>query len=232
MSSSPSPAPDVTIAPPLASRAVGGFGTSIVGGATLGALAWLSDELGYPLGLLLPLNAIGAWLGVAFALGASARTVPTGALRGLIGLLAAVGAYYLLFATLGEGFRAIGAAHAATIWGVVALVAGPVMGGAGAAWRHRTGWPRIIGVAALAAALVGEGVVFGGSRLLAFGNVVNDAGAFLFGAEIVLGLALPWGLLPAGERVRGYLATAGLALAAALAIPPVTSLIRGLADRF
>ncbi len=189
MSSSPSPAPEVAIAPPLASRAVGGFGTSIVGGAVLGALAWLSDQLGYPLGLLLPLNAIGAWLGVAFALGASARTVPTGALRGLIGLLAAVAAYYLLFATLGDGFRAIGAGHAATIWGVVALVAGPLMGGAGAAWRHRTGWARTVGVALLAAALIGEGVVYGGARLVALGNVTQDPGALLFGAEIVIGLA-------------------------------------------
>ena len=40
MSSSPSPAPDLAIAPSLGARAVGGFGTSIVGGAALGAAAW------------------------------------------------------------------------------------------------------------------------------------------------------------------------------------------------
>ena len=45
---------------------------------------------------------IGIWLAVAFALGGSARTIPTGALRGLIGLLSAVAAYYLLFAVLGS----------------------------------------------------------------------------------------------------------------------------------
>jgi hypothetical protein len=233
MSSSPSPAPDVTtIRPPLISRAVGGFGWSIGGGAALGAAAWLSDELGYPLGLLLPANAIGVWLAVAFALGGSARTIPTGALRGLIGLLSAVAAYYLLFATLGEGFRVIGAPHAATIWGVVALVAGPVMGGAGAVWRYGAGWSRAIGVAVLAAALLAEAVVFGGPRLTRVDQVANDPAAFLYVVEFVVALILPFALLDGRERIRGYLATAALGVVAALAIGPVTAVIRGLADRF
>ena len=46
MSSRPSPAPEVTLRPPLVSRAVGGFGASIGGGVALGAAAWLSDQLG------------------------------------------------------------------------------------------------------------------------------------------------------------------------------------------
>jgi hypothetical protein len=231
MSQSPSPGADHSIAPPLATRAVGGFGTSILGGAALGAAAWVSDELGYPVGLLIPANAIGIWLGVAYALGASARTLPTGALRGLIGLLAAVAAYYLLFATLGDGIRAIGAGHAATIWGAVALIAGPVMGGAGAVWRYESGWPRAIAVAVLSAALIGEGVVFGGGRLLSFDPGV-DPGSIILGLEIVIGLALPWILLRRQERVRGYVASAVLAFAAIVAIGPVTTFIRGIADRF
>ena len=231
MSSSPSPAPDVAIRPPLVERAVGGFGWSIGGGAALGVAAWLSDQLAWPYSLLLPANAIGAWLAVAFVLGGSARTIPTGALRGLIGLLSAVASYYLLFAVLGEGFRAQGATHAATIWGVVALVAGPVMGGAGALWRYGTGWPRAIGVAILAAALIGEGVVFGGGRFARLDPAI-DPGAFLYGAEIVIGLALPFVLLRSGERIRGYLATLALAVVAAIAIGPVTTIIRGIADTF
>jgi Family of unknown function (DUF6518) len=232
MSSSPSPAPDVAIRPPLVVRAVSGLGWSIGGGAALGAAAWLSDELGYPLGLLLPANAIGVWLAVAFVLGGSARTIPTGALRGLIGLLSAVAAYYLLFAVLGEGFRATGAPHAATIWGVVALVAGPIMGGAGAVWRYGTGWPRAIGVAVLAAALLGEAVVFGSPRFLRFDQLVDDPGAFLYIAELLIGLVLPYVLLPHGERLRGYAATIALAVIAAVVIGPVTTVIRELADRF
>ena len=62
MSSSPSRAPDLAIAPPLATRVVGGFGTSILAGAALGAAAWFADGLAWPLGLLIPANAIGAWL--------------------------------------------------------------------------------------------------------------------------------------------------------------------------
>lgn len=232
MSSRPSPAPDLAIRPSLLGRAVGGFGTSIIGGALLGAASWFSDELGFPLGLLLPVNLIGVWLGVAFALGASARTIPTGALRGLVGLLSAVAAYYLLIGTFGEGFRAIGATHAATVWGIVALVAGPVLGAAGATWRHSLGWPRALAVALLAAAFIGEGIVFGAVRWLALTDLTTDPGAFILIAEAVIGLVLPWILLRPDERLRGYLATAGFAVAAALAIGPVTTVIRSLADTF
>mgnify|MGYP003511267450 CR=1 FL=1 len=79
MSSSRSDPSDLEVAPTLLTRAVAGFGTSILGGAALGVTAWFSDQLGYPLGLLIPANAIGVWLAVAFALGGSARTLPTGA---------------------------------------------------------------------------------------------------------------------------------------------------------
>ena len=232
MSSSPSPAPDLTVRPGVVSRAVSGFGTSIGVGVALGAAAWISDQLSWPSSLLIPANAIGVWLGVAFILGASARTIPTGVLRGLIGLLSAVAAYYLLFAVLGQGIRAVGASHAATVWGAVALLAGPLMGGAGSVWRYGHGWPRAIGVGVLAAALIGEGVVFGAGRLVHVDQLGTDPGAFLLAAEIVLGLALPWLLLHRGERLRGYVATATLAAISTVAIGPVTTLVRALADRF
>ena len=91
MSSNPSAAPELASRPSLAGRAVGGFGASILAGALLGGSAWFSDQLAWPYSLLVPTNAIGVWVGVAFVLGASARTLPTGALRGLVGLLTAVG---------------------------------------------------------------------------------------------------------------------------------------------
>jgi hypothetical protein len=165
-------------------------------------------------------------------LGASARTIATGALRGVIGLLSAVLAYYALIAIFGQGFRAIGASHAATIWGVVALAAGPIMGLAGGAWRHATGWPRAFAVAFLAAALIAEGVAFGAGRLVRVDQLGNDPGAILLAAEVVLGALLPWLLLQPGERLRGYLATVGLAAVAAVAIGPAIGVIRGIADRF
>ena len=231
MSSSPSPAPDLAAAPPLATRAVGGFGASIAAGAAIGAASWVSDELGYPAGLLIPANLIGVWLGLAFVLGASARTIPTGGLRGLVGLMSAVVVYYLLISLLGDGVRAIGATHAATVWGGVAIVMGPLLGAAGGAWRHSTGWPRALGVGLLAAALIGEGIVFAGGRLARFDPVV-DPGSLILAVEIVIGSVLPFVLLRPGERARGYLATVGLAAIAAAAIGPVTTVVRGIADTF
>lgn len=228
----PSRAPDLAIDPSLRSRALGGFGTCILGGAALGATAWSTDQLGFPWTAFVPVNAIGAWLGVAFVLGASARTIPTGALRGLVGLLSAVGAYYLLIGLLGDGFRAIGASHAATVWGAVALLAGPLLGLAGGTWRHGRGWPRAIAVALLAAALIAEGAYFGAGRLANLDHVVQDPGALLLAGEVLLGAALPWILLPGGERLRGYLATVALAIVAAVAIGPIVTFIRGAADRF
>ncbi len=232
MSPSPSRPPDLTLAPSLAHRFVAGFGASILGGAALGIAAWWADQLAYPYGLLIPANMIGAWLALAFVLGVSARTVPTGALRGLIGLVAAVAAYYLLLAVLGHGIRAIGASHAASIWGAVAVIAGPIMGGAGATWRHGRGWPRAISVAVLSAGLFAEGFAFGAPRLVHLDELVHDPGAFLFGAEMLLGLALPLVMLSRGERVRGYLAMSAFAIVGALAITPVTTILRDLADRF
>ena len=225
-------ASDLALTPSLGVRALGGFGTSIVGGGALGAAAWTTDQLGFPWTALLPFNAIGAWVAVAFALGASARTIPTGALRGVIGLLSAVGAYYVLNGVLGSGFRAIGASHAATVWGAVALLAGPAFGVAGSAWRHGSGWPRAIGVAALSAALIAEGLVFGAQRLVHIGELAYDPGAIILAVEIGVGLALPWLLLRRGERRAGYAAVLVLAVVAAVAIGPLTSMLRGLADRF
>jgi hypothetical protein len=232
MSLSPSPAPDIAITPPLGSRALGGFGASILGGAALGIAAWWTDQLGFPWTAYIPANAIGAWIGVAFVLGASARTIPTGALRGLIGLLSAVAAYYLLNRVLGDGFRAIGASHAATVWGAVALIAGPLLGLAGATWRHGHGWPRAISVALLAAALIAEGLVFGGQRWAHFEQLYTDPGAFTLAVEAALGLALPWLLLRRGERRAGYLAMVVLAVVAVLVIGPLITVLRALADTF
>ncbi|HEU5205733.1 MAG TPA: DUF6518 family protein [Candidatus Limnocylindrales bacterium] len=210
---------------PLASRAAFGFGTGMGLGAALGALAWLADQLPYPWETLIPANAIGAWLAVGFLLGASARTVPTGALRGLIGLLTGVAAYYALISIFAVGFRLIGASHAATTWGAVALVAGPLFGAAGGAWRHWQGTGRAFAVSLLAASLIAEGVAFGKLR-------TDDAVAIFYLIEIAIGLLLPIALLRPRERLVGYGATLVLAVAMGIAIEPITVLVRSIADRF
>jgi hypothetical protein len=210
---------------PLASRAAFGFGTGIALGVGLGALAWLADQLPYPWGALIPANAIGAWLGLGFLLGASAKTVPTGALRGLIGLLSAVAAYYALISVFAVGFRLIGASHAATTWGAVALVAGPLFGAAGGAWRHLGGNRRALAAGLLAASLIAEGIAFGKLR-------TGDAVAIFYLVEIGIGLLVPAMLLRARERLAGYAMTLLLAVAFGIAIEPVTALVRSAADRF
>ena len=89
------------------------------------------------------------------------------------------------------------------------------------------------GSALLAAALFAEGLRRSGRRGWSTSTSSGtDPGALLFGAEMLLGLALPAILLRRGERIRGYVAMAALAIVAALAIGPVTALVRGLADRF
>ncbi len=216
----------------LPARVTIGVGSALLAGGALGLAAWASDQLTYPWSLLLPTNTIGAWLAVAFALGAIARTAPTGALRGAIGLVAAVGVYYGLVAALGEGIRVIGASHAAIVWGLVAVIAGPVMGACGAVWRHGTGWPRALALAPLAAGLIAEGLVFGATRWLHPDQLPQDPGAVLLAVEVIVGAVLPFILLRRGERLRGYLATAAVAVVAALALDPISTLVRSVADRF
>jgi len=74
--------------------------------------------------------------------------------------------------------------------------------------------------------------VFGAPRLIHVEQIQSDPGAILFAGEMIVGLVLPWLLLRREERLRGYAALAALATVAALAIGPVTAILRGLADRF
>ncbi len=234
MSSSPSRAPDIAAPPSLLTRALGGFGASILGGAALGAAAWFSDQLGYPLGLLIPANAIGVWLGVAFVLGAIGADGPDR--RAARPDRPAVGGRRVLPAHRRRSAR--GSARSARRMprrsGVrVALLAGPLMGGAGAIWRHGHGWPRAIGVAVLAAALVG-----GGRRLRRSAAGARGPARRTIRAPSCISprSSSGWPCRSCSFGVAsGCAATsrpAALAIVAALAIGPVTTLVRGIADRF
>ena len=207
-------------------------GSALGIGALLGIAAWTADQLAYPWSVLIPANAVGAWVGIAFVAGALGRTFLAGAIRGLLALLVGIVSYEALTGTVGYGVSSGGAVHASLVWGAVAAVIGPVFGAAGATWRGSNGWPRAIAVALLSAAFIAEGLGFGLPRLIVVHEVVHDPGAILLGAEVVLGLAIPWLLLRPGERRAGYGATIVVAGIAALAIGPVFSLLRGIADRF
>jgi len=139
--------------------------------------------------------------------------------------LGAVAAYYALISIFAVGFRLMGASHAATTWGAVALIAGPVFGAAGGAWRHWEGNRRAFAVGLLAASLIAEGIVFGKLG-------TGDAVGIFYLVEIAIGVVVPLLLLRPRERLPGYAATLLLAVAIGVAIGPVTVLVRSLADRF
>ena len=84
----------------------------------------------------------------------------------------------------------------------------------------------------MSAALIAEGLVFGAQRLIHIGELATDPGAVVLAVEVGIGLALPWMLLRRGERRARYAAVVVLAVMAAVAIGPLTSMLRGLADRF
>jgi hypothetical protein len=213
--------------PSLLRRALTAIPVALLAGAILGALAWLSDDLGYPAGLLIPANLVGVWALVAFGAGAGARTILGGAGRGLFALLAAVAVYYLAYGLLGEGWRAVGAGRAAMVWGSVAIVAGPPLGLAGSLWRHHEGAPRSIGLAVPVGVLVAEGVIVQA-------GVPDDLPArALLSIEALVGLALPLVLLR-GARARAiaYGAAAGVALAAVIGLLVVLPALRAAADTF
>jgi hypothetical protein len=229
VSSAPStaPAPHPAPAESLLRRAVTAIPAALLAGALLGGLAWLSDDLGQPQGLLIPANLVGVWALVAFGAGAGARTVAGGAGRGLFALVAAVAVYYLAYGLLGEGWRALGAARAATIWGLVAIVTGPPLGLAGSVWRHRTGWARSIAIGIPAGILIAEGIL---SQAQAGDDV---AARILYAVEALVGFTLPL-IAVSGARWRAIaLCAATLVAAVALAgLLLVLPALRAAADTF
>jgi hypothetical protein len=230
VSSPPSTASSTEVrpaAPSLLRRAGTAIPVALLAGAILGALAWLSDDLGYPASLLIPANLVGVWGLVAFGAGAGARTVLGGAGRGLLALLAAVAVYYLAYGLFGEGWRAAGAGRAATIWGSVALVAGPTLGLAGSVWRHHDGLARSLGIAVPSGVLLAEGILFAS-------QVPNDpaARALLLG-EAIVGIALPLFLVRgARARILALAAAAVVALMAIVGLLVLLPALRAAADTF
>ena len=162
MSSSPSPAPDPRpVAVPRPVEPSTASGASDPGGAALGGRRLVTDELGLPLTAGYPGERHGGRGSASPSiLAASARTVPTGALRGLIGLRLGGRRVPRPHPGLRRGVPRHRGSHAATVWGAVALRRRAVLGWRRSGiWRLGHGLPRSIAVALLAAALIAEGVV-------------------------------------------------------------------------
>ena len=229
VSSAPSTAPASHPAPAgsVLRRAGTAIPLALLAGALLGGLAWFSDDLGHPMGLLIPANLVGVWGLVAFGAGAGARTVLGGAGRGLFALVAAVAVYYLAYGLLGEGWRSLGAARAATVWGLVAILTGPPLGLSGSVWRHRTGWARSLAIGVPAGVLIAEGILFQA-------QVPNDVAArTLLTVEALVGLGLPL-VAVSGARWRAIAICAAMTVAAVAIVGLLVVLpaLRTAADTF
>jgi hypothetical protein len=127
----------------------GGVAIGLIGRAsvqTTEVIAWTS-RLGAP------------WLVTAFAVGAVVGERRRGALAGGAALAIGTAVYYFVFHfvehRIGLGYAlVVGAA-----WALVGVGIGGAFGYAGAAWRARDRWARIVAIAALGGALAGEAVL-------------------------------------------------------------------------
>ncbi len=135
-------------------------------------VAWLS-RLGAP------------WLLTAFLVGAVVGERRRGAIAGGMALAIGTAVYYAVFHFVEHR---IGLSYAVVVgfsWAVVGLGIGGVFGYAGAAWRARERWARIVSMSALGGALIGE------SLLLMTRWDDPTAHAILL-AELVVGALIPF----------------------------------------
>ena len=202
-------------------------------GIALGAASWFADQLAWPFQLLVPTNAVGAWLAVAFAAGATGRTVLLGRAAGPRGAPRRRGRLLPPDPAPGRGDPA----HRGR----------PRGDGLGSRGRDRRAGARRGGrnvapraglaagdlrLALLAAVFVAEGIAFGSARLLPWDDLAGDPGAVLLVVEALVGLVLPAILLGRGERLRGYASLVAISAVALVAIGPVVGMVRALADQF
>jgi hypothetical protein len=183
---------------------------ALVAGLALGLFSGLGDRLppDTPLHVVVALaNAAGPWLVTAFAVGAVARAPLAGAITATAALLAAVAVYYLSIYLLGNSVADL--VRTAGVWLAVSVVVGPLLGAAGGAWAEPGApWPRVAAIGLLAGCLAAEAI-------LRFIQVEAWTGLDVARTDIQVGLIelaaaaiIPFVLLPAGERLRGYAAAA------------------------
>jgi len=135
----------------LVAAVIGGVAIGLLGRASVQStevVAWIS-RLGAP------------WLLTAFLVGAYVGDRRRGALSGGGALAIGTAVYYFVFHFVE---RDIGLAYAVIVgaaWATVGIAIGSAFGYAGAAWRARPGdrWARVVAIAALGGALIGEGLL-------------------------------------------------------------------------
>jgi hypothetical protein len=170
------------------------FGLIVVVGVTTGVLTQVGQSA-LPAGWSQAANAITPWLLVAFLLGSRMPDVRWAAAAGIAALLfALVGYYGMTELRYGIG----GGAGSLVLWGLGALVGGPVFGVAGRWWRTGTHRQRAMGIGLLAAVAIAEGIY----HAAILGDSAVGAGF------IVAGLLVPLILgRSSQDRIGGYVAT-------------------------
>jgi Family of unknown function (DUF6518) len=145
-------------------------------------------------------NSGAVWVAVAFAVGAFMASDRTAALAGAATLVGAVIGYYVTVPWLVEG--AASSSRSVAIWGVTALVGGPVFGLAGRWWRTGTEGRRAIAIGLLGGAFAGEGAY----TMIHIASPTGSQEAVAW-AMLAMGVAIP---LLLGRSLRGR--TLGLVL--------------------
>jgi hypothetical protein len=139
-------------------------------------------------------NSISPWLLVAFLLGSRMPDRSWAAAAGFGALVfALVGYYGMVQLRYGYG----GSTGALVLWGIAALVGGPVFGVAGWTWRFEDGWRRAAAIGLLAAVAIAEGIYL--SRILPEPSV--GAGFVIVGLVVPLVFGRSW-----RDRGRAYVA--------------------------
>lgn len=163
----------------------------------VGLLVGVATQIGQnllPDGVSHAANSISPWLLVAFVLGSRMPDRLWAALAGFGALAVALVGYYAMV-QLRFGFG--GSTGALVLWGIGAIVGGPVFGVAGWTWRFESGWRRAAAIGLLAAVAIAEG-----GYLIAILPEASVGAAF-----ILVGLCVPLVLgRTMRERGRAYLA--------------------------
>ncbi|QJU55154.1 DUF6518 family protein [Herbiconiux sp. KACC 21604] len=179
-----------------------GLAACVVLGLVLGGLTSVGQTL-LPSGVTSFANSTGGWTMLAFAAVWLTRLRPLpAAFGGVLVYLALVEGYALVSAWRGFFY----ADPFSTIWTVIAVVAGPVIGIAASWVRSESPTRRMLAVAPLSAALLGEGV-------WALNTIADTTGWFYWALEIALALVF---LVVAVVRVRPRMLVLAGSVAAAL----------------
>jgi|SRR5215211_3797463 len=201
---------------------------SVVVGVGLGTFSQLADGIigGRLVGILG--NIASPWGLAAFFVGRLTTSPKQGAVAGALTLVAGVAAYYLL-----GGLRGYVVSEFNVVWTAVALVAGPVMGWAGASISSEPERPPVLAVAAPSAMLVAEALFLVLDRKVWRYNLGETYRLIDLGVIVVLvlvGLALPV-FFEKNRRRRGvvYLVVVLAGVGGALGFVLLRSLIAGIA---